>query len=1178
MGYTDLQRAGRRGAHRAGHTPNRRRQRTALLASTAALATALLGAAPALATDGGANQVTAAAPALRWQAVDAAQQPVTGATFEVQRADARDGDIVASVTDNTGQADYSGLDRDPAPGVFSLGELRDAKDASRTETIATGDALLVRLAPGDADEPAGAWEEVTAGSADAATEPAPVQAVRVDPATPAQPATPDSPATPDKPEAPGAASEGDPESPETAGTAEAPESSESTHAVPQPQKSSKATLQESDAQLAPRAAGPDAPGVNAPYVYWRAVDSTGALLSGAKFEIQGPIGFWSNGTSYSVTDCTSAPCTGLDRDPDAGEFQVKFLTPANNPTSNGVVTSSAYRVRQTAAPDGYQFSDGWRAIPQSWDGSASWGGQTYNFGDFVNTPIPPAKLIVSVGGDRTSTGGVSKLKGVTLLLNTNNGGSPSGTRPDGVSGSGDGWAKCVSDTNGECTFSVPNTESKGANRNKNFWVVQPANGSPAGWYANPKLSTGTAATGASTDYRFQAKFTLASGNTYRSTTQSNFMVNTSDSASNNNVESTGVWQQSRNNPALAQTCGIDVALILDFSGSVANAGAVQNLKDAAGKFVDALVGTPSRMSLFTFSEKSPATQAGPNQPALSSVATAAQANALKSKWTDWKADGGTNWDEALATAAASGATQGFDVAVVITDGQPTRWGPNVNGPGNRTRFVEVENGIFSANKLKEQNTKVIAFGVGDGVTGANNALNLRAISGTQAGTDYYQTSNYETAGNTLRALAQGACKGQLTVTKMIVPNTTPAGQITGATPAPAGWNFVVSDPTQGVTLPNPATRVTEDDGTGTVAFPLTYGTGVTSGAVTVAETQQPGYQIVPVGGKNAVCTNLVTNKPVTPINDVTNGVRVAVPQNETVNCTVYNRAPDQSATVQVDKVWRVLDENGTETGRYRIPGDEGSLPQGLGAQLTLTGPGSAGATPQQWGTPRSGYAANNTVTLAETTTIDAAKLPGCTVTSQQLTKRGAAAVTESVPAQATLTPGANTFEMTNTVTCTSKLTLLKEVSGGTASPAGWDLTAAPQGGGQAKTVSGANTRSAANTFAVTPAKQYALSEALHDPATPLAYLLDRVERCVPDTTAPGGCDWTRVDESAPVSVGIGQHEVYRFVNVSAPALEVPLTGGVSSDALNIAGAGLAALALLVGSLSWAHRRRRDARA
>ncbi|WP_125100384.1 vWA domain-containing protein [Leucobacter chromiireducens] len=1136
MGYTDLRVA-------------RRRNRT-LIAAAAAVATALLGAAPALAADETPNGAVADTTQLRWQAIDAAQQPVHGAAFEVQRSGADAAGLLARVADNTGQAGYDGLDQDPAPGTFSLHELRDARDAARTEPLVAGDVLLVRLAA-TADTAAGAWQEVRAEAANAATEPAPVRAVPVAEA-PAEPAEPAAPA----------------EQP----TAE-PTPTEQPAPTTQP-KPAKAAPAAAGASITPLAAGPDAPGVSAPYVYWRAVDQDGALLGGATFELQGPRSGGSWGTTYTIADCTSAPCTGLDRDPDPGEFQVKFLSPASNPTTNSVVTASAYRVRQTVAPAGYTLgSSAWREIPRSGN-TGNWGGQTYSFGDYASTRIPPARIVVSVGGDRTAAGGVTALSGVTLLLNTGTG-SPSGTRPDGVSGTGAGWARCVSDSAGECVFEVPGTESGGTNRDRRFWVVQPSTGAPTGWFANTSLGTGSNGSPSATAYVFRTGDTLRSGNTYRST--SNFMYDSAIADDNSTpTASAGVWQNSRNNPALVQSCGIDVALIMDFSGSVS--GSVPALKAAAGAFTDALVGTPSRMSLFSFSDSSPANTASANYPALTSVATQTQADAFKARWNGWDADGGTNWEQALATAADARATNPYDVAIVITDGQPTFWGANASGPGDFTRLVEMEKGIFAANALKAQGTRVVAFGVGAGVSGTANAANLAAISGPTVNSDYYQTSNYQAAGTTLRALAQGACKGQLTITKMIVPNSTPAGQITGATPAPAGWNFTVSNPGAGVTLPTPATLATTGDGTGTVAFPLSYAGGTLSGQVTVAETQQPGYQIVPVNGRNAVCTNLVTQQPVTGITDVTNGVRVAVPQNETVNCTVYNRAPDRAATVQVDKVWRVLDESGTETGRYRIPGDEGPLPQGLSAQLTLTGPGGAGATPNPWGEPRSGYAAGNAVTIAETTGIDAAKLPGCTLTSQQLTKRGSVAVTETVPASATLTPGANTFELTNTVTCASTLTLLKTVSGGSASPANWDLTAAPQGGGQPKTVSGAPTRSAGNTFGVAPAAQYALSEALHDPSTPLAYLLDRVERCAPDASAPGGCIWTPVDESAPVSVGIGQHEVYRFVNVAAPALEVPLTGGVSSDALNIAGAGLAALALLVGSLSWAHRRRRSASA
>ena len=38
-------------------------------------------------------------------------------------------------------------------------------------------------------------------------------------------------------------------------------------------------------------------------------------------------------------------------------------------------------------------------------------------------------------------------------------GGPNGTRPDGVAGTADGWAKCTSDAQGDCSFTVPNTQA-----------------------------------------------------------------------------------------------------------------------------------------------------------------------------------------------------------------------------------------------------------------------------------------------------------------------------------------------------------------------------------------------------------------------------------------------------------------------------------------------------------------------------------------------------------------------------------------------------------------------------------------------------------------------------------------------------------------------------------------------
>ena len=46
-----------------------------------------------------------------------------------------------------------------------------------------------------------------------------------------------------------------------------------------------------------------------------------------------------------------------------------------------------------------------------------------------------------------------------------------------------------------------------------------------------------------------------------------FMLSTGNS---NQTASGGIWQSSRNNPSLPATCGLDVALVIDVSGSVAS--------------------------------------------------------------------------------------------------------------------------------------------------------------------------------------------------------------------------------------------------------------------------------------------------------------------------------------------------------------------------------------------------------------------------------------------------------------------------------------------------------------------------------------------------------------------------------------------------------------------------------
>lgn len=713
-----------------------------------------------------------------------------------------------------------------------------------------------------------------------------------------------------------------------------------------------------------------------------------------------------------------------------------------------------------------------------------------------------AVITVKVGTDRTGVTGVTNLAGVTLVLNGGQGG-PNGTRPDGQTGTNAGWALCVSDAQGDCSFVVPNTGNNGANRDARFWVVQA--GVPAGYYANPVLRVGGASGGGDQlAYQFRTGALLRSGNTYSSL--SNFMY----SDSNVDNASGGIWQQSRNNPALNPSCGLEVALILDISGSVGSA--LPNLKTAANTFVDSLVGTPSRMSLFSFSWVTPGAGAPQNYPNLTSVSTQAQADVFKNRYSGWTSDGGTNWDRGLGVAsAANSGSNAFDVAVVITDGNPTTFDQPYQGTGSDNRFRETENGVFSANAIKAAGSRVIAFGVGAGATGTTNALNLRAISGTTAfngsngqTADYYQTTDYAAVGTALRNLALGNCSGNLTVTKQIVPNTTPDGQITGAVPAGGGWQFNGVSNTAGVTTPV-ADRTTTNDGTGTVTYPLNFPGGVTSGNVTVTETQQSGYQLTQVSSKNAVCKNLNTGASVSVNNAGALGFSVDVPSTQAVNCIVYNRAPNPQADITVTKKWVV---NGT-------PYANGAQPAGLTAQLSLTGPGQAGATPQSWDVARGGYTQGNSTTLSETVGL----INQCTNVATVTEVNGAA---QNAPLgsgyQVNLSKERNTATITNTVTCTSKLTLKKNVdntNGGSATKDAWTLKAAGP-----TTIEGKDGASAVTNAPVTPGS-YALTES----GTPAGYQQTNLV-CDGGTLAGGS-----------VTVPLGGNVTCTFTNASiAPKL------------------------------------------
>lgn len=415
-----------------------------------------------------------------------------------------------------------------------------------------------------------------------------------------------------------------------------------------------------------------------------------------------------------------------------------------------------------------------------------------------------AKISVSVADMRlNSQGDRSALEGVTLRLygNVKSGewwvinNSPS---PNPLE---DAWASCVSNAQGICEFNVPDTHKKGSNRDERFWVA--IDSVPEGWYANQKLEVG----GAADSYMFLTGDRLRDGKTYKS--GSDFMI------SDGSRTSAGKLVVSRSNPSIDIGCktGVKVAIVLDLSASIG--GNLSDLKTSAKRMVDSLKGTGSSVALFTFGTYAPMSSGaeGRNYP-LVQVDQGSNASLLKAAIDGYglgssSGSGGTNWDEGIYAVAK--ANEGFDLAVVVTDGLPTFSGPNADGPGNSTRFREVEQAITSANAVKNQGTRMLAVGVGSGISGG--AKNLSAISGPnayQAGAslnnvDYFQ-ADWKSLETMLEGIALGAtCQANVDVSKLTLAYGT-------KTPVSGGSGWAFNATASGATLKPGADRTTNEQG------------------------------------------------------------------------------------------------------------------------------------------------------------------------------------------------------------------------------------------------------------------------------------------------------------------------------------------------------------------------------
>lgn len=298
------------------------------------------------------------------------------------------------------------------------------------------------------------------------------------------------------------------------------------------------------------------------------------------------------------------------------------------------------------------------------------------------------------------------------------------------------------------------------------------------------------------------------------------------------------------NPSLSQSCGLDIALVIDNSTSI-DSDELTQMKNAMTSFTGALNGTPTQFSVTKFGNianiiRSFTSSISDVNTAINSITVPVNINY-------------TNWQDGLIKAQNTfdPRTDKPNLVIFASDGNPNRTGTSGTSVNESQAVADA---VVVANSLKSSGTRIIALGIGNDL----NINNLKAISGPTVGTDLNAdviTSDFASLASTLATFASQTCGGTITIIK----------NINGNDQAPlSGWQFTI----------NGQSYSTDSQGY-TDAIPVTSGT-----YSVVEDPVKTGYSF-----NSAVC--IKNGNPVG--SSISNGVgSIVVGNSDIVSCTFTN--------------------------------------------------------------------------------------------------------------------------------------------------------------------------------------------------------------------------------------------------------------------------------------------------